>query len=411
MSKIFRKKRETPFVQIDKRPLNEKELSWRAKGILAYLMALPDDWQIYLSDLKNRSKDGRDATATGLKELIKAKYIVKIQRRESGKFSQNDYLVSDEKLSNEMIRKWMEEKKFATVDWESVDGKSVNEESVDGKSDATNNSFTNNSSNDNTSKEDSKVETLHTPINPNSKIDSKENSNQHIPINTPPSIPPPIATTPPTKSVAVSFEDVLELFNEVSERKCWDVPTNRNSVRKILKYCQNDLELLRGIIEVQKLNTVGTALRFRNLKNLAVQGNWDRYFESYMRCKESDEEKKRLEIQAKIEENKLEYLTQKITGEEKPQPQINDENFNECLTLFEKHISKKTDIALAYAEYQKYKAEMIAKKPESYNFERVFKISVDVYTKNVREGFYSEEFTPAFHNWIIKRTWLNPPTL
>ena len=49
MSKILRKKRDNPYLTIDKTALNDKRLTWQAKGLHAYLMGLPDDWR---EDLK-----------------------------------------------------------------------------------------------------------------------------------------------------------------------------------------------------------------------------------------------------------------------------------------------------------------------------------------------------------------------
>ena len=95
MSVIKREKRSTPFVQIDKRPLQNKELSWKAKGILAYILSLPDNWQLYLNELKEHATDGRDSTASGFKELIEAGYIVKSRIRKAGQFKGFDYTVSE----------------------------------------------------------------------------------------------------------------------------------------------------------------------------------------------------------------------------------------------------------------------------------------------------------------------------
>lgn len=68
-------RRENPFVVIDKTALVDKELSWKAKGIHAYILSLPDDWKIYERDLVKRSKDGRDSMRAGLKELIDKGYM------------------------------------------------------------------------------------------------------------------------------------------------------------------------------------------------------------------------------------------------------------------------------------------------------------------------------------------------
>lgn len=96
MATIKRVKRNTPFVQIDKTALQDKTLSWKAKGVLAYLLSLPDDWQIYLSEIKNHARDGKDATRTAVDELIKAGYITRKEaEKQVGRFAGYNYTVSD----------------------------------------------------------------------------------------------------------------------------------------------------------------------------------------------------------------------------------------------------------------------------------------------------------------------------
>ena len=96
MSKITRSKRKTPFVQIDKRALQDIRLSWKCKGLLSYLLSLPDNWQIYITELSKHSKCGRAATTSAMKELIKYGYIKRIEvRNEKGHFKGFDYTVYD----------------------------------------------------------------------------------------------------------------------------------------------------------------------------------------------------------------------------------------------------------------------------------------------------------------------------
>lgn len=96
MSKITRSKRNTPFVLINKESLQDKSISWQAKGLLAYLLSLPDNWQILVADLANRSKNGRDSTAAILKELIDAGYIERIRcKNEKNQFEGYSYTVFD----------------------------------------------------------------------------------------------------------------------------------------------------------------------------------------------------------------------------------------------------------------------------------------------------------------------------
>lgn len=76
------KDKSNPYVMVNKTCLQDNDLSWKAKGLHTYLMSLPDDWQIYLDDLKNRSKDGRDATSNILRELISRGYVKRTARRD-----------------------------------------------------------------------------------------------------------------------------------------------------------------------------------------------------------------------------------------------------------------------------------------------------------------------------------------
>lgn len=90
----FRISKSENFVVLDKGFLNNTEISWQAKGLLAYMLSLPNDWIFNISDLANRSKNGRDATRNILKELQGAGYIQKEQARsQTGKFAQSVFLV------------------------------------------------------------------------------------------------------------------------------------------------------------------------------------------------------------------------------------------------------------------------------------------------------------------------------
>lgn len=111
-------KRENPYVMIDKYGLNDERLSWKAKGLLAYLLSKPDDWQIYESELVKRSKDGRDAVRTALRELESNGYITRRQlRKEDGSFGSMEYIVYERPIIN-------------PEDFDTDDGKSVHGESI-----------------------------------------------------------------------------------------------------------------------------------------------------------------------------------------------------------------------------------------------------------------------------------------
>ncbi|WP_252582802.1 hypothetical protein [Legionella lytica] len=88
-------KKQQNFVILDKTCLNDASLSWGAKGLHAYLISLPDDWKVQVSDLKERAKNGRDAVRGFLCELEQVGYIQKSTTRDntSGRFGGIEYLV------------------------------------------------------------------------------------------------------------------------------------------------------------------------------------------------------------------------------------------------------------------------------------------------------------------------------
>ena len=83
-NEIIRVKRlPSSFVQMHKGFLEDPRLSFKAKGILGYLLTKPDNWVVRISDLMNHTKDGRDSIYAGLKELHEHKYYHKAQARDA----------------------------------------------------------------------------------------------------------------------------------------------------------------------------------------------------------------------------------------------------------------------------------------------------------------------------------------
>jgi uncharacterized phage protein (TIGR02220 family) len=79
-----KKAQRKPYVILDTTALNDARLSFRAKGLHTYLMAKPDDWQIFIQQLEHASaKDGRDAVRAALKELIDAGYLKRKRQQDS----------------------------------------------------------------------------------------------------------------------------------------------------------------------------------------------------------------------------------------------------------------------------------------------------------------------------------------
>lgn len=76
------KKQENPFVQIDKYFLSDDNLTWAAKGILAYILSKPDNWKTRKEDLIRRSGDGKAKVEAALLNLMANGYINWFQEKE-----------------------------------------------------------------------------------------------------------------------------------------------------------------------------------------------------------------------------------------------------------------------------------------------------------------------------------------
>lgn len=69
MDSIIKKRPRINFTVVSNECLKDERISWKAKGLICYIMSLPDNWKLTVKDLQNRAKDGRDSVYSGLKEL------------------------------------------------------------------------------------------------------------------------------------------------------------------------------------------------------------------------------------------------------------------------------------------------------------------------------------------------------
>lgn len=94
---IRRAKRQSNFTMISNVGLRDVNLSFKAKGLLAYMLSLPDDWVFYETELVNHSTDGLASVKTGLKELQEQGYLHRTrERNEKGQLKETIWTVHDE---------------------------------------------------------------------------------------------------------------------------------------------------------------------------------------------------------------------------------------------------------------------------------------------------------------------------
>lgn len=74
-----------PYVIINKGFLEDKSISLKAKGIMAYLLSKPDNWQVYISDIANHCICGEKSIRSGISELRLKGYIKRFPVYKDGK--------------------------------------------------------------------------------------------------------------------------------------------------------------------------------------------------------------------------------------------------------------------------------------------------------------------------------------
>ena len=87
--------RHDPFARVPNTLLADSRLSWKAKGIAAYLCGKPAGWKMRVADLVKQGPDGRSSIRAALDELRAAGYAEYAQSRENGAFSEGEWKISD----------------------------------------------------------------------------------------------------------------------------------------------------------------------------------------------------------------------------------------------------------------------------------------------------------------------------
>lgn len=94
---FIKKKKESNYTQIANTCVKDERLSWKEKGLHTYLMTLPSDWKIYMTEIVKHSRDGKAALYSALQGLEKFGYLKRIRKRdENGRFENLVYMVYEE---------------------------------------------------------------------------------------------------------------------------------------------------------------------------------------------------------------------------------------------------------------------------------------------------------------------------
>lgn len=104
---IIRQKRKERFSIVDNKIIEDKRLSFKARGLLIYMLSKPDDWKFYTDELVKRSaKDGISAIKSALREIEAAGYLVRQQgHKKNGQFTSQDWILTDISASSPQAEK------------------------------------------------------------------------------------------------------------------------------------------------------------------------------------------------------------------------------------------------------------------------------------------------------------------
>ncbi|MDK8290198.1 MAG: replication protein, partial [Staphylococcus lugdunensis] len=126
------------FVTVHKSFIFDSNLSAKAKGILLYFLSRPDNWQIYTSEVVKHMNDGQKSINSGIQELMKHKYVHRIQKRtEAGIFNGYEYLVYEKPTEMPFSENGLSANGF------SENGKTENRKGQTTNNNRTNNDLTN----------------------------------------------------------------------------------------------------------------------------------------------------------------------------------------------------------------------------------------------------------------------------
>lgn len=90
---IIRTNKRDNLAFFDRSVLDDPRLTWKAKGVAAYLLSHGNGWEIRTKELINRSKDQRDSVLAALRELEDTGYLKRERRQnKDGTFDWNHEL-------------------------------------------------------------------------------------------------------------------------------------------------------------------------------------------------------------------------------------------------------------------------------------------------------------------------------
>lgn len=100
---VFRVNRNKNYTHMANYHFRDRELTWKAKGILSTMLSLPDDWDYSLAGLATLANDGLSATRAAIKELENHGYLERKPIRKDGKIADWEYLIYEKPQVEKLV--------------------------------------------------------------------------------------------------------------------------------------------------------------------------------------------------------------------------------------------------------------------------------------------------------------------
>ncbi|WP_432199261.1 DNA-binding protein [Anoxybacillus gonensis] len=99
---VIRIQKNSNYVVMSKVGLHDDRLSWKAKGLLAYMLSMPNDWTFYNDELMKHSPDGSSTFKAAMNELKEYGYVVRRKMKDKkGKFIGWETVVYEQPIEDE----------------------------------------------------------------------------------------------------------------------------------------------------------------------------------------------------------------------------------------------------------------------------------------------------------------------
>jgi len=92
-TRFIKTKKERNYTVLDNTFLKDESLSWKAKGLMAYFLSLPDDWTIHFSEIEKHATDGKASLRSAINELKEKGYLRAEQKRVDNRFAEMVYTI------------------------------------------------------------------------------------------------------------------------------------------------------------------------------------------------------------------------------------------------------------------------------------------------------------------------------